>query len=144
MTETSKAKAIIAGSYILYLIDFLLDKEGRNKGTTIRLKQALKKRTTDAANREYVDWSNEAWQMTIDQFKDKNMRLAIFDAVEMIGFLEEEAMKDMFGNNILDLISRFSYKHTYSGVSKEVLAESREVTKALIDNMIKVIFDNKK
>lgn len=144
MTETMKAQAIITASYILYLIDALLDKSQRTKLSTIRLKQALQKKTRDAQNKDYVKLSDKAWEMTIEQFKDRQppIRIAIFDVVEMLTFEVEKPMVEMFGNHILELSSKFALKQTYDGVDKEILLESREVTKALIDNMRKVIYDN--
>ena len=143
MTKTQKAKGIIIGSYVLYLIDSLLDDKEQFNLTTIRLKQALRGKTKVSNVQKYIDMSNEAWADTIDEFKDENAKIAIFDAVERLVFDNEEVMKLVFGNHILEHAGRFSLKQSREGVSKEILMSSRKVCKALIDNMNKIIFKNK-
>ena len=142
-TKTQKAKAIILGSYILYMIDSLLDKSEHFNLTTIRLRQALQAKTKVSSVQRYIEMSNEAWATTIEEFKDENATIAIFDAVETLAFHNEEEMKMVFGNHILDHVGRFSLKQTRDGVSKEILMSSRRICKALKDNMGKVIFKNK-
>jgi hypothetical protein len=143
MTKTKEAQAIIYGSFILYAIDSLLSKSERVNGTTIRLKQMLFAKTKKADNLEYVKMSNEAWSMVVDKYKDKSYRIAIFDFVESIGFEAEEIMTEMFGKNFIENISAFSLKHTYDGTSSDILKETREISKELIDATRKIIYENK-
>jgi len=143
MTIAQEAKSIILGSYILYLIDSLLDKNERSNATTIRLKQLLFSKTHKAQNAKYVKLSNKAWSMVIEQFKDKHMRLVIFDMVERLAFDNEKVMTDMFGVNLIPYVGQFSLKQTRDGVDNAILKESRIVSDALKKACEKVIFDNK-
>ena len=143
MTKTEEAKAIITSSYILYLIDALLDNREKFKGSTIALKQKLLGKTKQAQFKPYVMMSNEAWQSVVNEFKDDNMHIVIFDAVEFLAFNEEESMTKMFGNDIITIASRFALKQTMDGVEPSLLKESRIITKALTASLRKVIFNNK-
>jgi len=143
MTKTQEAKAIITASYILYMIDALLDPSEKVKGSTIALKQKLHSQTRKAQNFAYVEMSSTAWSSVVEQYKDKNMRIAIFDAVETLAFAEEESLTLMFGPTLIEILCRFTLKQTYDGISKEILAESRIVSHALKDALRKVVFDNK-
>ena len=143
MTKTQEATAIITGSYILYLIDALLDKTERNNLTTIRLRQVLFAQTSKAQNKDYVIMSNLAWGEVVKKYADANMHIAIFDAVESLAFAQEKSMTEMFGVNFIPYSTAFAYKQTRDGVTKEILKESREVTEALKKAVQKVVFDNK-
>ncbi len=143
MTKQQEAQAIIYGSFILYAIDALLDKADRVKGTTIRLKQMIRAQTSKANNVEYVLMSNRAWANVVEDYSDKNYRIAIFDFVESLGFGVENIMTEMFGSKFIEAVGNFALKMTKDGCSKEVLKESREVTKALINATRKVVFDSK-
>jgi len=143
MTKTQKATAIITGSYIMYLIDSLLDKSEHFHLTTIRLKQSISAQTRKAQNRNFVILSNKAWSSVVDVYKDKNMHIAIFDAVESLAFDQLDLMTEMFGSNFINYVNGFTQKQTRDGVSREILLQSREVTSALKKAVQKVCFDNK-
>ena len=143
MTKSEQAQAIIVGSFILYMIDSLLDRPQHSKGSVIRLKQMLRAKTSQAQNRDYVVISNEAWASVVEKYKDKNYRLVIFDAVESLGFDNQEIMTKMFGSKFLDAVGYFSLKQTFDGVEKAVLKESREITAALKKAVQKSVYDNK-
>ena len=144
-TTTEKAKAIILGSYILYMIDSLLDEDQQKNLTTIRLKQYLQAKTRVANVTKYIMMSNKAWDLTIQEFADEpGAKIVIFDAVETLAFHNERAMELVFGSKILDHVSRFSLRQTMDGVPRETLLCSRRICKSLKDNMSKVIFDNNK
>jgi len=144
MTETQRARGIITGSFILYLIDSILDKNQQNNLTTIRLKQYLQAKTRVANVSKYILMSNKAWNLTIQEFKDEiGIKIVIFDTVEMLAFDNEEAMELTFGSKILDHVSRFSLKQDRGGIERDVLLGSRRICKSLKDNMSKVIFESK-
>ncbi len=143
MTETQKAQSIIIGSYMLYMIDGLMDQRGKTFGSTINLKQKLHSQTRNAQNLEYVMLSNKAWQMTVDKFKDKNYRIMIAQAVEGLYFNNEEVLELMYGKELVNLVWRFTCKQfkdvTYE---KEIIPETNIVVKDLTESMRKVIFDH--
>ena len=143
MTPTEEAKAIITASFILYLIDSLLDDKERFRGTTIRLKQLLLSKTRQAQHYKYVEMSNKVWTNVVEQYKENKYHVVIFDAVESLAFAEEEIMVKMFGEHFLTVVGNFTLKITYDGVDKELLRESREICKALKKSLSKVTFDNK-
>ena len=144
MTKSEVAQTIVFGSFILYAIDSLLDKAQRNNVTTIRLKQCLFAKTSRAEHYQYVEMSNDAWSNVIEKFSDNNYRIAIFQFVETLGFEVEELMTKMYGNNFIQYVSSFSLKNTKDGTTKEILKETREVSKSLIQETRKIIFDKKK
>ena len=143
MTKSEVAQTIVFGSFILYAIDSLLDKAQRNNVTTIRLKQCLFAKTSRAEHYHYVEMSNDAWSNVIEKFSDNNYRIAIFQFVETLGFEVEELMTKMYGNNFIQYVSSFSLKNTKDGTTKEILKETREVSKSLIQETRKIIFDKK-
>ncbi len=143
MTKSEEARAIITGSFILYIIDALLDKSEQFHGTTILLKQLIRAKTKKAQNKAYVIMSNEAWVTVVDKYKDDNYRIAIFDAVESLGLKDEKIMEEMFGPRMISAIANFSYKQTRDGVDKQILKESRTITDELKKATQKVVFDNK-
>lgn len=143
MTETQKAQGIIISSYILYMIDGLMDQRGKTFGSTINLKQKLHTQTRKAQNLDYVKLSNKAWQMTVDKYKDKNYRIMIAQAVESFYFNNETVLELMYGKELVNLVWRFTCKQfkdvTYE---KEIIPETNIVVKDLTESMRKVIFDH--
>jgi hypothetical protein len=139
MDKVSEARAIITASYILFLIDGLLDASEKNKGSVIALKQALLSKTTTAKSKCYVEISNEGWASMVKYYSKENKRLYIWDAVENLAYSEYENMTKVFGKNIFNLINSFVAKQTPVEYDKKVLAESREVTDRLTFYMKKLI-----
>jgi len=143
MTETQKAQAIIVSSYMLYIIDGLMNDKGKTFGSTINLKQKLHTQTRQAQNIDYVMLSNQAWQMTVDKYKDKNYRLMIAHAVECFYFDNQEVLDLMYGPDLVNLVWRFTCKQ-FEGAEyeTEVIPETNIITKDLTESMRKVIFDH--
>jgi hypothetical protein len=141
MTKSEKARAIITGSYILFLIDGLLDNANKTKGSTIMLKQRLLSKTRKVQNLKYIELSNEAWNLLLKKFEGSKVSLIIFDAVETLAFNEEKIMKKMYGDDIFNLLWRFITKQTPDDVDLKVLAESREITNELTKIMKKLVYD---
>ena len=141
MTKNREAQVIIYSSFVLYAINQLLDKEQQTKGSTIKLKQMLLSKTKNKAYNDYVILSNKAWHSVVEKYKDKNYRLVIFDFVESIVLDNYELFEEMYGKEITQVASNFSLKQTFDGVEKEILSESREITKALTDATRKVVYD---
>ncbi len=144
MTDSQAARAVITGSYILFMINVLLEPSQRSKGSVINLKQRLFTKTRNASYAGYVILSNKAWDDTIDVFKDTGDSIVIFDAVETLVFNEEDSMKAMFGDDILDIVGRFSMKQSRNGVTKDLLAQSRRISDQLTKSMKKVVYDTLK
>ena len=142
-SKASLAKAICTSSYILYLIDFLLDKKDTFNGSTVRLKSLLLRRTKVPKVKPYVDMSNEAWTSVVEEYKDRNMRLVLAHAVEQLFFKEEEAMVALYGQSINDVVVRFTTKHMHDGTESELIKETNEICKSLNKAMKKAVFDNK-
>ena len=142
VTDTQKAQAIIISSYMLYLIDALLDKKARSFGSTINLKQKLFSQTRNAQNLDYVKLSNEAWMMTVDKYKDENYRIMIGNAIERFYFDNEECLSLVYGKHLVDLVWRFTCKQLDDkNIESDIIKETNIVTKDLTESMRKVIFD---
>ena len=145
MTKSSIARSIITGSFILFLVNSLV--EG-NRSQTIKEVKALRKmlleQTSKAQYLEYVKMSNLAWQETVDMFKEQNYRMVIFDAVEFLSFGEEEAMTEMFGEDFMEVSGEFSFRFSDDNIPNDGLAESREICKILTKTLKRIVFDQVK
>jgi len=143
-TKTMIAKGVITSSYILYLIDYLLDKSDRMNGSTIRLKQMLFGRTKVPDAKIYIDMSNTAWQSVVKEYEDANMRLVLAHAVEQLFFKEEEAMVAMYGQSINDIVCRFVDKHMRNDIDSALIRETNLICMSLNKALKKAVFDNKR
>ena len=142
VTDTQKAQAIIISSYMLYLIDGLMDKKGKSFGSTINLKQKLFSQTRNAQNLDYVKLSNEAWMMTVDKYKNENYRIMIGHAIERFYFDNERVLELMYGRGLVDLVWRFTCKQLGDDkIDHQIIKETNIVMKDLTESMRKVIFD---
>jgi len=142
MTKAHEAQAIIYGSFVLYFIDALLSTSEKVKGSTIRLKQALMKHTRKREYLPYVVLSNDVWDAVLQKYKNKNMHVAIFDAVESLIFANEKIMQEMYGEQILQYSANFSLKQTPDkSIDKQILKESREIVKALKEETQRVVYN---
>jgi hypothetical protein len=140
----SEEKVIIYSSFILYFIDTMLPKEDRVKGSTIRFRQRLRQKVGAKQYLPLKDISNDIWSSAIDKYKDKNMRIVIGDVIEELLFGEEKAFTSIYGPAIISEGSNMTLKITDSGLAKDIIAESREVSKTLIDLTRKAIFERHK
>jgi len=102
MTKSTEARAIITGSFILYLVGTMLDNQKRTFKEAKRLRKILLEQTSKAQYLPYVILSNKAWADTVSNFQEENHTLVIFDAVEFLSFGEEKAMTELFGDDFMD------------------------------------------
>ena len=142
MSETQKAQGIIISSYMLYLIDALLDKKARSFGSTINLKQKLFSQTRNAQNLDYVKLSNQAWAMTVDKYENENYRIMIGHAIERFYFDNEQVLDLMYGPGLVDLVWRFTCKQLGDDkIDHQIIKETNIVMKDLTESMRKVVFE---
>jgi hypothetical protein len=135
-----KSKSVILGSFILYILDNLIETKDKSKGSVIRLKQKLNAKIRHRDNTPLVSLSNDVWSDTIAVYKDNNYRLHISDAIEFLVY-EDSSFAKVFGEEILDLTFKAVIKITESNTPKEVIQESREICKTLIDLTRKYSFE---
>ena len=140
----SEEKVIIYSSFILYLIDTFLPREDKVKGSTIRFRQRIRRKVGAKQYLPLQDISNDIWSSAIDKYKDKNMRIVVGDMIEELLFGEEKAFVSVYGPAIISEGSNMTLKITDSGLDKDIIAESREVSKTLIDLTRKAIFERHK
>ena len=140
MTKNKEAITVILGSHILYLIDSLLDDKNKKKASTIRLKQMIFKAIADKKYTEYSELSNKSWTLTVKEFEDKNMRMAVAQAVESLAFYAEDDMKAMYGNEFITVVDRFVQKNNGT-LDRYVIKETNTISKSLISSARKVVFD---
>ena len=141
LSRTHTAKAVITGSYILYLIDGLLTTSDRNLGSTIRLKQAINAKVKGEQYNDYVALSNNAWATVVDMYKDDNLSLAIFQAVETLYYNKFDLMQDFFGESTSATIDRFVMKQTKDGADSSIIKETNMICDSLTKAMDKEIYD---
>ena len=146
MTYKDK-QAIIYGSFLLYMIDVLLTPKEKTNGTTIRLKQLIKSKIS---KKEYIPirvLSNEAWFKAVDEVKDKNLQIAVFQFVENLVLDNVDIFKDFYGERILELAGNFAFKHTLDlddELLHKVVRDTAELTDSLKKNTSKVIYEESK
>jgi hypothetical protein len=145
MTNREEAKAVITASYILYMINVLLDPADKMNVSTIRLNSLLQSKTRVAKFNDYVILSNSAWAIAVDKFKEDNLHVVIFQAVETLWFNNIDVMVKMFGQHSTDVVLRFVTKqHSNGNVDNKYIAETNLVIDELTKQSDKVIFDFQK
>ena len=140
----SEEKVIIYSSFILYLIDTFLPKEDKVKGSTIRFRQRLRQKVGAKQYLPLKNIANDIRSSAIDKYKDQKMRIVVGDVVEELLFGEEKAFISIYGPIIISEGSNMVFKITDSGLDKDIITESREVSKTLIDFTRKAIFERHK
>ena len=140
LSETHTAQAVITGSYILYLIDGLLTTSEKNLGSTIRLKQAINAKVKGKQYNDYVALSNNAWATVVEMYKDNNLRLVIFQAVETLYYNRFNVMKEFFGGATSATINRFVMKQTKDSVDSSIIKETNMICDSLTKAMDKEIY----
>jgi hypothetical protein len=141
VTETNKIKVVLTSAYILYLANGLLDKQEKTNLSTIRLTNMLFKQNSKKENIEFVELSNVAWANVVQKFKNDNMRLAIFQAVETLWFNNLDPMVETYGQHSTDVVLRFVDKQAKNGASSDIIKETNIVVDCLTEEANKVIFD---
>jgi len=141
MTCSETAKVIVYSSFMLYMLDNLLDAQEKAKGSTIRLKQVLRAKTVSEDHLEVAELSNKVWSQTIEKHKEENRKLLLGDFFDMVLLEEEKAFTKMYGDDIVQLIYRFALNMTEEGTPKEIVEDSRIVTKTLINLTRKHVFE---
>ena len=144
MNSKREAAAVIIGSYVTFMIDTMLDKGDRTNGSTVKLLQHIKKHISDKKYLPYREWSNDAWFRMVDQLKDKNLKMTVAQAVENLVFDREDVMTEFYGSQILDLAGNFSVKHTIDNLQKDIVMDTNLITKTLLNEMSKVIYERMK
>jgi len=144
MTESTKARAIITASYILYFMNMMMDGKVSGKGSFIAFKQLLLSETRASAHLAYVMLSNRAWANVVNKYANDNYRMDIEDAIEFIAVNEMDAMTEMFGNKFEDTMYRMLAKLDFDHTDKTILAESRMIVNALTDETKKLVFEYEK
>jgi hypothetical protein len=140
LSETHIAQAVITGSYILYLIDGLLTTSEKNLGSTIRLKQAINAKVKGKQYNDYVALSNNAWATVVDMYKDNNLRLVIFQAVETLYYNKFDIMQEFFSESTSSTIDRFVMKQTKDSVDSSIIKETNMICDSLTKAMDKEIY----
>jgi len=141
MTDTHIAQAVISGSYILYLIDGLLSTSDKSLGSTIRLKQALNAKVKNKRYNDYVELSNKAWATVVDMYRDENLKLVIFQAVETLYYNKFDIMNEFFGKHTATTLDRFVIKQTKDSVDSNIIKETNMISDALTKAMDKEIYN---
>jgi hypothetical protein len=141
MTKSEYARGVITGSFVLYFIDYLLDRSEKSKGSVIMLKQRILSKNKKVKNIPIIKTADKAWNELVEHFKDRKMHVYIWDAVERMVENEEEAFIKVYGKDSIALVNSFVMKTTPDDYDKQALKESREVTDTLKDILKKVVFD---
>ena len=143
MKKEAEAKAIILGSYMLFLTS-LADKDFR-KQKEVRKMIYLIKAKMKLSDRKYVEklihLSNEAWYVAVEKYKDKHYRIELGDAIEKLAFDNEKVLSGFYGKKILEHISNATIVLQADNPTKEIIAENREFIAELTKLLNKIIYD---
>ena len=134
-----------------------MDPQDKSKGCVIKLRQLIASKTSvgkklvagslyraGTGDIEIAKIANKIWQATVDYFKDQKMRIVVGDMIEELIFEEEKTFVEIYGNQILTLAGTVSVKVLSPDIDKEIIQESREITKKLIELTRKEIYHHNK
>jgi 5'-deoxynucleotidase YfbR-like HD superfamily hydrolase len=96
--------------------------------------------TISPEHKEQAALSNKIWTETIEKYKEGSHRIYIADAIEML-IHDENSFINVFGQDILDISFRATIKLSESNIDKEIIKESRDICKTLIDLTRKYSFE---
>ena len=136
----SEAMAVILGSYCLYMLDNTLDHQEKRKGTTIKLRQKIRKGISPAKYLPYRGLSETVWEQTVNEVKGKGLKLTVFQFVEEMFFEHEIKFKELFGDDILNIAGSFSVKTGFA-IDKKVIKDTEYIVKLLSKNSSKAIYE---
>ena len=142
MTKSSKIKALIIGSYILYLCN-LMDKAERHKGSTISLVTWMlkKSRKIKVDNKEdIVKLADDGWQNVLAKYSDENIKIAIAIVIETLYFNHQAEMDEAYGQELGNRIMRMTDKQSFGDIS-EYAKDSYSVSDSLTESTRKIVFD---
>ena len=105
-------KALIIGSYIVYILNNMVPVADKSHGSVIRLKQSLlsvlrkqdKTKSADAINQ-----ADKVWQEVLEEFSGTYILPATM--IEALYFNHEQDMIETFGSKISNLVIRYTEKH---------------------------------
>jgi len=136
-----EAKAVIYSSFVIFSIDTLLTREDRTKGSVIKLRQNIAKELMQKRFEPLISLSNKIWIELFETFSNKNMKIVVSDFIEFIVLENSDIFTEFYSKNFVDNAWNASFKVSQEGVSKEILASSREVTNELFKIAGKKIYD---
>jgi hypothetical protein len=139
--NTKELQAVVSGALIIIFI--VQDEDNRSKGSVIRLKSAILNKLK-SVDRSFSKLADEAFKQVLDKYVNDCLQLDIGILIEAISINKQEAMKEFFGNNIIDLVCRAAYKITVSGLTKQQGKDSYMIADELKEALEKVIFEYKK
>ena len=137
--SNNQLQAYITGAYIIMLLNHL-SKEDSRKGSVIRLRNSLiyKLIKTPEVVSALVD---RAYNLTREKFKDEKVELDIGILIESLAFNKEDYMKEIFGANIIDLVSRASIKIQLDTLTAKQSKDTYLVADIMKRDIEKTIFD---
>jgi hypothetical protein len=139
--NTKELQAVVSGALIIIFI--MQDEDNRSKGSVIRLKSAILNKLK-SVDRSFSKLADDAFKQVLDKYVNDCLQLDVGILIEAIALNKSQAMKEFFGNNIIDLVCRASYKITVSGLTKKQGKDSYMIADELKEALEKVIFEYKK
>jgi len=137
--KSSHLQAYITGAYIIMLLGHL-SKEDIRKGSVIRLRNSLiyKLIKTPKVVAALVD---RAYNLTREKFKDEKVELDTGILIESLAFNKEDYMKEIFGVNIIDLVSRASIKIQLDTLTAKQSKDTYLIADIMKKDIEKTVFD---
>ena len=143
MTKHEHAKAVITASILLYMLDLHVTAEDKRKGSVAKVRQALRAKLRNEKNKELIRLSNKAWEDTINEYANREPRYRIYasDFIEMITMENYDALVKYLGAAKVYDIIRMCQKLLEIGIPKEIIAESREITRFMKEAISKAAYE---
>ena len=138
---TKELQAVVSGALIIIFI--VQDEDNRSKGSVVRLKSALLNKLK-SVDRSFSKLADAAFKQVLDKYVNDCLQLDVGILIEAIALNKQDAMREFFGNNIIDLVCRAAYKITVSGLTKQQGKDSYMIADELKEALEKVVFEYKK
>jgi hypothetical protein len=139
--NTKELQAVVSGALIIIFI--MQDEDNRSKGSVIRLKSALLNKLK-SVDRSFSKLADDAFKQVLDKYVNDCLQLDVGILIEAIALNKQDAMREFYGNNIIDLVCRAAYKITVSGLTQKQGKDSYMIADELKEALEKVIFEYKK
>ena len=140
-TNTQLKQACLTGSFIVVLTTHL-NKHDLNRASTIRMNQRLRK-VLRQQDKRLMSLADGAYAVVRDRHVKANLQLDVGILIETLAFNKIDAMKLLFGNDVITLIERCSAKVTLSSLTETQRRNSYKISDELIKSVEDTVFKDK-
>jgi len=141
--RSKQLKRVLYSTYILFILDDMVSKKYKTKGSYIKAKQlTTSMNDNDIVNvlgteyKELQELTNRLWKDSVSfKEKDESLMLAAGELIECLALDTE----DIFNQKEIDIFLAASTKLHNEAVPKQAIEDTRLVAKNLISNIDKAV-----